>query len=236
MAIKLRLHLRNPQSVLLLKAVVFAGALGLLKIGGLSTLPVLFFLALSSYLYFKPPAQSSNYLIAFLVLVFLGFRSSFFFANYPDFLLVLGLGLLFYLILGLKNLLFVYRSRWHYLLILVLNYLIFIAFLTADKSDYFFFKAGGIFLLVFLLWREFFRVAPWASITAVAAVETLWAASLLPLNPLGAANLTLIVVFAVTDLIRRSSENKLSPQAALTDVSILIVLIILIFMTSRWSI
>lgn len=236
MAIKLKLPLKSPQSALLLKAAIFVISFWLFKTWEPHLLPLLIFLAVSVYLYFRSPAQSLNYLISFLVLLFLAFRYSLDPRDYPGFLLVLAMGFLFYLLLGLKNLLFIYRSRWHHLLILFLNYLTFIVFFLSDRSNYFFLKAGGIFLILFLLWWEFFRKTTLAGITATLALETLWGVNLLPLELLGMVNLSLLITFVFTDLIRREEQDKLSPRAILADVSLLVVLTILIFMTSRWSI
>lgn len=258
MALKLKSLLRGQLLALFLKTLIFAGFLILVKIGNFGIIPILFFLAASFWLYLNPVLNSSAYLISYAVFLSAALLLVWRLSSEIPFLIFLALvSVLFYLLLGIKNLFFIFRERWYYIFTLALIYFLAALYFLADKSSYFFWKTGGIFLILFLLWREFLnnlfvnaqlgnagdRKIPARGTTALAAsvialliIETFWTVSLLPLNFINAANLALLAAFAITDTIRRYFNGRLSRNFILLVISIVSLVTLVIFAASSWSI
>lgn len=253
MAIKLRSLLRARPLALVLKALTFVGFLGLVKAGNFSLVSILFFLLAGLVLYSTPFKNNFAYLASFLVLVVIAPVALKAFSGNLGFLAVATLsGFLFYANLGLKNLFFIYRSRWHYLLDLGLFYLVTLVFFDAAGEGLFFWKLVLVFLIAVFLVKEFLkaisidksseayeRALPKtliASASSLLIVETFWVVGLLPLSILNSANLSILMIFTLLDILRRRIDGSLSRLAILTDATIFVLLTLLILATSRWSI
>ena len=261
MATGLKSVLRTPRSALILKTLIFAGFLLLLKIGSFGLVPILFFLAAAFSLFFRPFFQTIPYFISFLIFIILGM---FFVARLPGnyfFVGFLFLSFLFYLLSGVKTLVLVNRSRAYLIFNLALFYLTFILFFASGKESSFIGKLLGVFLAAVLLFRDLFKFqdppawpkplrrgeGPLLSVgwnrrstvgwvLALLVVETIWAINLLPIGFLQSANLALLSVFILQDLSLKYFQGVLNRRAILRDVTIFVLLTLLIFMTSRWSI
>ena len=255
MAIKLRSPWRGQQSALLYKTATFALALTLAAAAGLSFLPVLFFAAVTASLYAIPTFRASRYAFACAILVVLAVLLTGRAAGAAAVAVAaVAATTAFYLLLGLKQLFFVYRDQWHYLLTLLLSYLLAAYVHLSMAAPHRFSTLTFAAVATFLLWREFFAALPppavprlvpsaspgfqalCAAVIALLTVEAVWVVSALPLEPINAANLTFLIVFAVSDILRRWVTGELTRTAALTTVTVLIGAAILMFAASSWSI
>jgi len=236
MAARLKSLLKNPRSALLLKAFIFGGFLILAKGWAL---PV------AILLYAKPIFNTFAFLTSFLLLMILSVslinsvQSGWFFV-----LAATGLASIFYLILGMKNLVFIHRDRWNYVLHILLFYSTFVLFFLTDKSSWFFLKSLGVFAIAILLFREFLKTAVenfpkrrgligWA--LALIVWEALWAINLLPIGFLNSANLAAALVFILSDLTINHFRGTLNQRIVYSELALFAVLVLLILATSRWS-
>lgn len=253
MAIKLRSLLRARPLALFLRTLVFVGFLGLAKLSGFSLVPSLFFLLAALVLYSSPLRNNLAYLTSFLVLIVIApVAMKTFSGDTWFFAVALISGFLFYVISGLKNLFFVYRSRWHFLLMLGLFYLGTLVFFAAAGANFFFSRLALVFLTAFFLVREFLRITPIdkspniknlivptaliASASSLLIAETFWVVGLLPMGVLNSASMSILMIFILLDILRRYLEATLSRRAILTNVTIFVLLTLLILITSKWGI
>lgn len=237
---KLKSILREPRLALALKSAVFAGFLVLVKIGGFSAFPVLFFLAAALVLFSSAPNFS------FLVLL----SSALFTVRLLDDYLFLASAIilfsgLFYIAAGIKNLILIHRSEWDYAKNLLLFYAIFLFFFLADKSSFFAVKYFLAFLISFFLLREWLsdiasglskKIHFAALVAAFLLAQFLWAAALLPLGPINSANLMVLLVYILFDFTSHYFRGKITRQLIMKDIAVLVLLTLLILATSGWSI
>lgn len=156
---------------------------------------------------------------------------------------------LFYLILGLKNLIFVKRRYWYLILNLSLLYLVFLNFFLIDQSTGFALKWLGFLALVYLLIRDLLigpmglvgPIGPVGPITVAAGVltliigESLWLISWLPIGFLNSANLAALFLFLLMDLTINHFWGTLRRRLVLKDLGLFLGLLIVIFLTSKWG-
>lgn len=239
MELKLKSVLRSQQSILLFKALIFLGFLALVYIGNFSLVPILFFLTIAIVLYSKPIFNTFYFWASFLILLVMALNSP------PSLLIAVFYSFLFYIILGLKNLVFINRVNWHQALHLLLFYAIFMLFWGASDETAFIFKLVGVFAASTLLIREFFKVAAvdflkqrilasW--VLALLVVETVWAISWLPIGFLNSAALALLAVFVLINLTLHHFKGTLNKKVVLSAITLFILFTLLIFITSKWGI
>lgn len=242
MEAKLKSILRKPQLLLVLKSAVFAGFLFLLKLGDFGILPILFFLWAVFML-------ARNAQPSFLVLLFVS-AALVNILDRPLFLIlaILGSAALFYLTVGIQELIIIRRSEWLLVRNTLLFYIMFLLFFLADKSSFFLFKYLAVFLAAWLILREWFlppedslvkfikRPALMALVLAFVTLQFLWAVALLPLGPVNSASLMALITYILFDFVRHHFQGKINHQLVLRHLTIFILLVILIFATTRWSI
>src|SRR3989344_5651930 len=145
---------RNQLS-LFLKTILFGVFLLGAASGGFSIIDSLIFIAVASVLYSRPFLEKYPTKSAFLVLLPVAMISlQTLKGTLFVFPAVLFFSAIFYLILGIKNFMFIRRSRLYYVSALLLFYSIFNLFFLADKSELFLLKYGLVFLASYLLLRE----------------------------------------------------------------------------------
>jgi hypothetical protein len=245
---KLRLVLKNPHLQLALKAIIFGGFLTLVKLGNFGITPILFFVLVAFLLYSRPIFNTSAFLISFLILIItIIFILKIFPENNFFFLSALFFSLMFYILLGVKNLIFINRALWYLFFNLALFYSVFISFFYIDKSTLFAAKVLILFLALFLLFKEFFRfllpeyqlpkkkaLIVW--LLALIVLEIVFAVSLLPLGFINSANLAILSVFILGDLTFNYLKGTLNRRLFLIDITLFVLLILLIFGTTKWEI
>lgn len=247
MVLKLKSALQSPRLILALKSVFFGGFFLLAYIGNFKILPVLFFLVISLLLYLKPLFNTFKFFIPFLVLLILMISLSGFLIKLSPLIIVLAaifFSLLFYLILGLKNLAFVHRWQWYSLLNFLLFYILFLAFFLVE-GKLFIFSSLGVIVVSFLLLREYIKfgasnfskrriIVSWALTLMV--LEIVWAINLLPMGFLNSANLALLIVVVLSNLTINHFRGTLTKNVIMTNAISASLIALLIFITSKWSI
>lgn len=248
MAIKLKSVLKNPHLQLAFKTLIFGGFLTLVKLGNFGAIPILFFVLAAFLLYSRPIFNTTAFLISFLILIIVAIlflktfpENAFFFSG------VLFFSLIFYVLLGVKNLIFINRTFWFYFLNLALFYAIFINFFFIDKSTFFAFKILVLFLGLLLLFKEFFRnffpeyslpkkktLIIW--LLTLIVLEIVFAISLLPLGFINSANLATLSVFILNDLTFNYLKGTFNRRLLLINVTLFVLLLLLIFGTTKWEI
>jgi len=160
MVTKLKSALRIPRQQLLLavRAAVFASSLWLLADREFSTFQLAAFIIIGAVLYFTPVFQTLLIFPSFLALMIIAPIAMSVFGPQVDYPLLLAafFGLLFYLILGIKQVVFVSRIKLHHALHLALLYGISILFFAAPGADWFVARSLALGLLVYMLVRELF--------------------------------------------------------------------------------
>lgn len=220
--------------------------LAIVSFAGVSLLGVLFFVVISVLLYARPFFEGYPTKSAFLVLLpvfILGtelVRETFLF--FPA---VIFFSVIFSLILGIKEYLFIKRSRLYYVSSLSLFYLMFLFFFFADKSDYFIFKYGAVIFASYLLFREWLalistfqfprreRVA--ALIGAFLIAQLLWATALLPIGFLNSANLMLLFTFVIAELLVNYFLGTINKNFLIQHAVFFGILFAIIYWTSSWT-
>jgi hypothetical protein len=239
-----------------LKGIVFAFTLAFAVLNGGFFWPVLFILG-AFYWYFGSMFEWDKFLYSFFVLVFYAYLGTAFFSgssavsafsgNTLVFLSAFVFGTLFFLLLSIKEFVFLRRQAVFNFLSGMLYFLISATFFIADKDN------GGSFVFYFLLSfiafyllikesTDFFMEdAPKRKKdllvigSAVLVAEFLSIISILPIGFLSSAALIILIVFILEDLVYYHLKGTLDRQIILNNVTILIISIIFIFLTSKLS-
>ncbi len=158
---------------------------------------------------------------------------------------IIVLAVLFYWILGIKDFLFVKRSRIYYAITLSVLYLIFLIFFLSERSEMFLPKYLAVFFASAFLFREWLRLISTfkfperervaALLGAFLVVQLLWATALLPIGFLNSANLMLLCTFVIAELLVNHFVKKISKEFLLQLSVFSIALLLLIYWTSSWT-
>lgn len=191
------------------------------------------------WLYFKPLFYHSFTLLRlFCVFLIIVITTS------VSWLSAVVFGFLFFVILGLKNLIFIRRRYWRLLLVFSLFYLVFLNFFLINQSSFFALKwLGTVFLLV-LLMQDLIRalitpvtanmiVAGWLS--AFLLGQAVWIISWLPIGFLNSANLAVIMALLLVDLNVNYFWGTLRRGLIVKDLALFLVLFLIILGTSQWK-
>lgn len=242
---KLNLVLRSPASQSISKSLIASVLLAWL---GDNWLITVVFVGLSAYFYFRPVFNSSYFFYSFLVLlaVFLTFID-----YWSVYWAVAVFGIMFFLLLGVKNLIFINRSLFYNFLNNFLLLAVFFLFFLSDQSQFFLIKYLAVFLAVFFLWREFLffsvrsvndNLGNWQSkINLLAMVfsflvfQVFWATALLPIGFLNAGAFMLLTVLVMKDLLINHLSGVLGQQEIMKNATIFIVFSVIIFAASIWT-
>ena len=237
---KLKLIFREPRSILVLKSAIFGGFLFLLKLGDFGILPILFFLCIAFVLSSK--AHHASFLILLVVsMITIWILDSALFL----FLAIILFSALFYLTVGIKELLFVHRWEWNFIKNLLLFFAIFLLFFLSDKSSYFAIKYLSVFLASFWLLREwfftpelsFFKKPKLVSLVlAFLLAQFLWAVALLPLGPINAAGLMILISYVLIDFLSHHFRGTITRKLVFRNIALFVLLLVLILGTAQWEI
>lgn len=237
MEIKLRLALQNHQLQLAFKAAVFAVLLGLVKLSGFGIIPVALFLAGVLLLYFQPIFQSLTYFIPLAIFLITALLVVYQTPGQYLWPAVLFLSLLFYLLLGVKNIFFVSRDRLYFLFNLAILYLIFFLFFSSAKEFFFIPKLILLFMVAMFIFGEIIKF--WRplvnAVLALLLIQFIWAISLLPIGFFQSTNLAFLAVLALSDFSRSYFCQSLTLRSSFKKVILFAVLAILILLTSKWG-
>lgn len=233
MAARLELKGRRPALGLLLKAALAALGVYFLRETSSSIAALLLFSLVFLVIYLRPPLNNRKFLVSALSLLTLPVLLPPV-AGILEWLLLILWGIVFFLLLGVKNLIFLRRQGnyeiVHILLVFGLGVLYLLDLLPLIPQIIF-------FLALFLLVREFYSVLapPYpqrlvlaAVVEALLLVEIAWILSFLPINFLAGAALLALVAFIFHDLILHHFQGTLSRRIILRNVTLFTILSILL--------
>lgn len=251
---KLNFLFTNKQwKSLLLKVFLFGSGLLGLHFFNFSLSAIFIFCLLLLWFYFSQLPERGYSRISFLVLVLTAFFALRFFGTsfYLAFFSCLVFSFLFYLLLGLTAFIFKNRHSVYLFLNTGLFLAVFLLFFSVDKSKYFLFLNFLLFLIIYFLIKEcfdFLRSAVQNSlflipnsqfialVLAFLSLELFWAISLLPIGFINSAILLVLFVFLMRDFTLAYCSGRLNRRFLIYHSLIFVVLVILIFSTSKWSI
>lgn len=204
------------------------------------------FVLAGCYFYFVPSVNSRQFLTSFLVILFFPVFLREFLD--PSWFLIASLVYLaiFFILLGLKNLIFINRRPIYSFLNSVLVLAIFSLFFWSDKTDILFFiKYLATFFIFLSLFKEFLNISneisggqknnlfAWA--ISFLVFQIVWVLSFLPINFLNAGALTLLIVLIFQDFVFSHISGSINNRLILRNITIFIALALAIFGASSWS-
>ncbi|PIR87771.1 MAG: hypothetical protein COU10_02775 [Candidatus Harrisonbacteria bacterium CG10_big_fil_rev_8_21_14_0_10_45_28] len=238
----------------IIKATIFGLAVLIVELYNFPWPMSLGFIVLALILYFNPLANARRLFFTFLFLLIFTFLITTKFAIdipktsavYPSVAFAVFFAALFYLLIGIKQLLFIRRAQAYYLLYLSVLYQGFLLYFASEKTDALpaIFKFLLLVLFLFHIIREFFRInnqsktrfltATVFSLTLV-NLEIIWAISLLPIEFTSAASLATLFAFLSTETIRRYFQEELTAKFLRYSLLVSVSLFAVILAFSRWT-
>lgn len=240
---------------------------GLLLMWGIGYYWLWLFLALALvfYFYLRPFFNTRQFLTSFFVFLAIAIISLEDFASLRQIRFVeenlwvlvsifVLFWLIFFLILGIKNLAFINRHLLYYFLSGILFFLTFSLFFKSDKSILFLSKYLILGLAIYFLSREFlnfifgegefikssdFPILVKKNLVSITfcllIMEFVWALSLLPIGFINTAGLALILVVILADFFLHYFKGGLNRFVILRNITLFMILFLAIFMGSKWS-
>lgn len=236
MVIKLKSVFQSPQSALTFKALLFGVFFILARLGGFSLGPTLLFISAAALLYIRPffrTFEMAGTLAALLIIssIFgITFRDTFdfyFAAVYFPFL--------FYLVIGIKDLILIQRDVWRSFLNFALAYPALLMFFYYNSGG-FWWRIPLLFVVLLFLSKDFLkkRLASWLS--AFLSIQVAWAADFLPIGFVSSANLALLFYAASISFLDSYIRGTFSKKFLLSLISVFILLLVVILALSRWGV
>ncbi len=235
METKLKSIFLNPQLRLAFKAALFLGFLFLARLGSFSLLATLFFLFGAIILYARPLFRTVEKAGDFLVLIFsvLVFHSIF--IDSLDFIFAaLYYSVLFFWLMGIKDLILIKRNFWSIALNFGLAYPIFLIFFQGNFAGSWW-QPLILFLLTLLLSRDTLKRGELAAPFSLLVVEVAWASSLLPIGFIALANLNLLFYATALSLIDLGRQGLLGRRIVFPLLSVFVILFLAILGFSSWA-
>lgn len=238
--------LRGSMLPLILKSLI----LGILLFFALGTGKLFFiaiFVVVGCYFYFVPNINSRQFLASFaVILAFPAFLRG---SLSPGWFLAVSMAYLaiFFVLFGLKNLVFINRRPIYSFLNGVLVFAIFSLFFWSDKIGALFFVNYLLVFFTFLfLFKEYLNVLDeklsgqknnlFAWSISFLVLQIVWALSFLPINFLNAGALILLIVLIFQDFTLSHISGSIDRKMILRNITIFIALALAIFGASSWSI
>lgn len=221
-----------------------------------SVLSVLVFLLFGGIFYIQPIFRTSSLLFSSLSFAAIAllippqfaavFERSGLSANPTlGFLLMSALfACLFYLVLGVKNLVLIRRRQWYYLLFLSLTYLALFLFFSADSGSGFWLKSLVFFVFSVGMLREFLRFQEIGLhrihklsvfVIGLIELECLWAVSFLPIGIANSAGFMTVVIYICSELAQRYMRGTLTARFIRLSFLFLFAVMFAIYFFSRWK-
>ncbi|PIV31715.1 hypothetical protein COS33_01745 [Candidatus Wolfebacteria bacterium CG02_land_8_20_14_3_00_37_12] len=214
------------------------------------------FIAVALYFYFNPFFEAKKYFSSFLILLIIALLAI---NHLPtvagkwNFFAAALLGLFFFILLGVKNLVFINRLLIYEFVNNFLFFSLFITFFLFDKSSWFFLKYAAIFLAFFALFRVFLfsqdslwraeasslpisaKINLFSTSLAVLISQFILIAAYLPIGFLNLAAISLVVVLALKDLTISHLYGHLNQSVILKNATMVLIFSVIIFIASKWQ-
>lgn len=236
MAITLKLSLRNHQLRLALKALVFAVFLTLARWFDFSIPATAIFLIVAAILYLRPIFQTPFYLPVFLILIIAGPLWLSYLPGYAAMIGVLVLSVLFYLLIGIKNLVLIERNAANLGLNLGLLYIVSLIFFLSHSAQpfYILLRLAGLFVASLFIAGGIFKGRRWSSVAvALLITEAAAVTVFLPIGFLASANLLFIVSWLMINFVYKYRQKFLTLREIIKDLVLSVALAALILIFSR---
>lgn len=236
METRLKSVFRNPQLALAFKAVIFAAFFFLAKLGGFSATSIALFLAAATFVYLRPIFRTFELAGTFVVLLASAIIFCRTFIDPIDFsFAVIYFPLLFYILVGIKDLVLIQREAWKAFLNFALAYPALLIFFYYNQGS-FWWKLPLLFAVLLFLSKDFLkkRIVFW--LVAFLSIQVVWAADFLPIGFVSAANLSLLFYAAAVSFSDQYLRSVLSKKFILTLLSIFVLLLMAVLAFSRWGI
>jgi len=238
MATKLRLISGKIHWPLLAKA----GLLGLVWLFA----PFWLFALVALYLYFSPYFQPLKLLRSLIVFLFICYMLPPFVLSFP-YITAFFISCVFYLLLGVKDLVLINRQSAYQALRFFLISTIFVLFFWWGQSAEAIFVPRwlGLFVAAFMLYREYLwlvleesseKIALGAILASVIIFELAWVLAWLPIGFLNATAVLLLAVFILDDFIMHHFKGDLDRQKLLSNFTVFVFSLLIIFALSDWTI
>lgn len=238
--------------LLILKAALFSV---FLVLGSANWSWLAIFIIAALYFYFRESWNRSRFFSSFVILLSSSVLSVWRLAGQSSPLLFAAaviFGILFFILLGVKNFIFVHRLLPYYFLSSFLLLAVFLLFFSVDKSNLLTAEYLLVGLSAFLLYREFLlfnsesspsllqtplitRKNLIAFALAFLTFQLVWVVSLLPLGFLNSASLLLLFALLFEDLLLHNWNGTLTRQIILRNMTFLLLIGLVIFAFSKWT-
>jgi len=232
---------------LALKAIIFAVLIFVANYTG-GFFWNLVFIVVSMHFYFRDSLEWKKFFYSFAILIIYSLVITHYLIDqYLIMVSAVVFGLLFFLLLGIKKFAFINRQMLFNLLSGALFFMVAVAFFGADKSVGFDFLLYyiGVFLAFAFLFKEAIDFLPdefpkkkkslFVCGASFLIMEFAVLASFLPIGFLNSSALIVLVAFILEDLIFYYIKGNLNRQVVLNNLTILIIALIFIFATSKWT-
>jgi len=235
------------------RGLIFGLALLALEAYGFFWLMSVGFIILAIILYFNPLFNTRRLFFTFVILTIFSFLITTKFAIHlpqesslaPQVAFAAFFGFLFYLLIGVKQLIFIRRVQAYFFLFLSTIYLGLLLYFAAEKisplSGLVKFIALALFVLIII--REFLRNHRYPKTRLLTAttftlalinLEAIWAISLLPIEFTGAASLATLFMFLTTEGTRRYLQEELNAKFIRYSLLSFVFLCAIILSFSHW--
>lgn len=207
--------------------------------------PAWAFLLCALYFYFSPYFQPWKVMCSFLIFLALAFlipplSGAFFYAT------GVAIGIVYYLILGVKDLLLINRQFAYQTLrlILITGVLLLFFWWGQSSSLQFVWRLFALFVALFVLHYEYFSFvlekrsgnAFSAALTAFLLFQIAWVLAWLPMGFLNATAVELLALFMLNDFVLHHAKGNLSRKIVLANFTVFIFALLAIFLVSDWSV
>lgn len=235
METKLKSIFLNPQLRLASKAFGFLGLLVLARSLAFSPLAVLLFILGVVFLYTQPLFRTVERIGDLAVLIFSVLIFNSIFSDSLDFLISsLHFSLLFFILIGIKDLVFIRRVFWSIVLNLGLIYPLLLVFFQGSFSVSWW-KLILFFLIFLVLTKNVFGKRALAAPLSLLALEVAWASSFLPIGFIATANLNFLFYASLIAIFDARADDLLDKKRVFFIFSIFAILFLVIFALSNWS-
>ena len=210
---------------------------------------VVLFLTVAFYFYFRSFFNIHQYLASFLTLLI----ASVLFINLPFTVyhlpFTIFFAFLFFLLLGIKNLIFIKREPLYYLLnslLLLTVFVYFFSFNNFEQPFWFLIKSLAAFSAIFFLIKEFLTVVVSVPLgsqkrnlmavgSAFLSLQFLWVIAFLPFRSINAASLAFLIALILEDFIVHHLSGTINRRIVLRNITMFLILAMIIFGASKWS-
>ncbi|MDO8584979.1 MAG: hypothetical protein Q7R85_02550 [bacterium] len=244
MAEKLKSAMQSLRFGLLLRTAIFWSLLGWGVGGGF--FPGIIFLGVATFLYAQPAFNALQFLYAYIALIGISFALPMLESAGLGNAAGLFIAALFYMLLRLKELLFIRRLWWHEALHAGMLYLATLAYFSVGVSEYFVLKHFGLGIVFFLLAYELlgthgipaynFRQRIAALTLTLLFLEIVWVVTLLPIGYASAAGISALAGFTFLHLSVSAASGLLRRDTVAKHIALAGFFILLIAALSRWKV